>query len=60
MKRGRKHGLEYEVKGHYRHYKNGKIIYIKGYKCCKDINKEDICNGKQQSYHELQTEVSSG
>ena len=32
---GSKHKHEYDVKGHYRHYKNGKVVFVKGYTKCK-------------------------
>lgn len=32
---GTKHSCEYDVRGHYRHYKNGKVSFVKPYTCCK-------------------------
>lgn len=40
--KGHSHRHEYDVKGHYRHYKNGKIVYVKSYTCCKGRGAKNI------------------
>lgn len=32
--RGTPHKHEYDVRGHYRHYKNGKVVFVKPHTCC--------------------------
>lgn len=32
--KGTPHRHEYDVRGHYRHYKNGKVVFVKPYTCC--------------------------
>lgn len=40
--KGRPHTHEYDVRGHYRHYKNGKIIFVKPHTCCKGRGAKNI------------------
>lgn len=32
--KGTPHKHEYDVRGHYRHYKNGKVVFVKPHTCC--------------------------
>lgn len=47
--KGTPHKHEYDVRGHYRHYKNGKIVFVKPHTCCvgrgsKNTHEYDIRN----------------